>query len=335
MTIAIFKVTQAEGKSTPALACNYTNAMVEAKIVAGAEYLANKGASAIGGVCVDQSENVYISDSAQHIIVKVSEGGKVSVVAGVAGASGDNGTLTVAAATARFNAPQGLAMDRSGNLIVADTGNHQIRLITGGKVAVLAGGGDASSGYVSGAAHTARFNTPTDVAVLPNGDVVVCDKTNHAIRKIKGGTVVTVAGGATGDAESVLATEENEIFASPEAVDVDRNGNIWVVDTGNDKIKKIDQRGFVYLMGGNADGKRLGSTALTSEFKSLKGICVDPSGNVYVVDRNDTSGGRILRITQHADIGVVADFNESTSFDAGLLGIAASPAGKLFVVTGS
>lgn len=333
MSVSIFRVDQAEKKATAALALNYTDAIVAAKIVAAGSILGTKSATNIGGMCVDQSGNLYISDVTNHFILRINESGQIKIVAGLAATSGNNGTRTVTTENARFNAPQGLAFDKSGNLYVADTGNNQIRVIRGGYVSVLAGAGNGASGFVSGAAHTARFNAPTDVAVLPNGDVVVCDKTNHAIRKIKGSNVWTVAGGSTGDSQSVLATATATIFASPEAVDVDRNGNIWVCDTGNDKIKKIDQRGFVYRMGGDADGKRLGSTALTSEFKSLKGIAIDGSGNVYVADRNDTSGGRIMRITQHAGNAVVADFNGSTNYDAGLLALAVSPAGKIFVAT--
>ena len=334
MSVSIFMVKQAENKATAALALNYTDAIVQTKIVAGAAYLGTKSSTNIGGMCCDQSGNLYIADVTQHIIVKVTEAGKVTKIAGSAGTSGDNGTTTVTLENARFNGPRGLACDKSGNIYVADAGNNQIRVIRGGYVSVLAGAGDASSGFVSGNAHTARLNNPTDVAVLPDGNVVVCDSGNHAVRKIVGGKLWTVAGGSTGNRYSILANAYGDIFASPEALDVDRNGNIWVADTGNDLVKKIDQRGFVYLMAGSTDGKRLGSTALTCQFKSLKGIAIDPSGNIWVADRNDASGGRVLRFTQHSQIvGVVADFNGSTNYDAGLLALAVSPAGKVFVAT--
>ena len=334
MAISIFRVLQSENKATAALAINYTDAIVATKMVAGAAYFATKSATDIGGMCVDQSGNLYVSDVTEHVILRVNESGQIKVVAGLAGSNGINGTLTVTTENARFDSPRGLACDKSGNIYVADAGNNQVRVIRGGYVSVLAGAGDGSSGFVSGAAHTARFNNPTDVAVLPDGNIAVCDSGNHAVRKIRGANVWTVAGGASGDRQSVLANAFGNIFASPEAIDVDKNGNIWVCDTGNDKVKKIDPRGFVYLMAGDADGKSLGSTALTCEFKSLKGIAVDGSGNIYIADRNNASGGRVLRFTQHSQIvGVVADFNGSTNYDAGLLALAVSPAGKIFVAT--
>lgn len=334
MSVSIFMIKQAENKATAALAINYTDAIVNAKVVAGSAYLGTKSSTDIGGMCVDQSGNLYIADVTQHIIVKVTEAGKVTKVAGSAGVSGNNGTLTVTAENARFDTPRGLACDKSGNIYVADSSNHQIRVIRGGYVSTLAGAGNGDSGFISGAAHTARFNQPYDVAVLPDGNVVVCDKGNHAVRKIVGGKVWTVAGGSTGNGYSILANSTGVVFASPEALDVDRNGNIWVADTGNDLVKKIDQRGFIYKMAGSTDGKSLGTTALTTQFKSLKGIAVDPSGNIWVVDRNNAAGGRVMRFTQHSQqVGVVADFNGSASYDAGLLALAISPAGKVFVAT--
>ena len=334
MATSLFKVISSEVASTAAAAINYTDAMVTSKVVAGATYLAVVGSTDIGGVCVDQSGNIYLSDVTKHIILKVSEGGQVRVVAGVANTSGINGTLTVACTDARFNAPRGLACDKSGNIYVCDTGNNQIRVIRGDKVAVVAGNGNGTSGFADGVGGAATFNAPYDVCVNNTGVVYVADRGNNSIRRIIDGTVTTWAGSSAGDAANV-ATTTAALFTTPETIDVDNSGNVYVGDTGNDKVKMIVPRGWVYCFSGSTDGKAIGADAFDTQFKSIKGLAVDKSGNVYVIDRNAVSGSRLLRLTQNGKANVIADLNSATSYNDALLGVAVSPAQKLFVVTDS
>ena len=161
------------------------------------------------GICCDSSGNLYCTDYDNHIIFKISEGGKVSLVAGKIGESGNNGTLNnVPAQDARFNQPYGIACDKSGTLYIADYGNNQIRTIKGGKVNVLAG--DAgSSGLIDGNGIDARFNTPIAITVDKAGIVYITEEKNHTVRKISSnGDVLTIAGnGVAGDAENVRANK--------------------------------------------------------------------------------------------------------------------------------
>ncbi len=333
MSISLFKVTGGENKATAALAVNFTDAIVATKVIAGSAYLGTKGSTNIGGVCVDNSGNIYVSDVSKHIILKISEGGQVKTVAGLANTSGRNGTTTVASTAARFNAPRGLACDKSGNIYVADTGNNQIRIIRGDRVGVIAGQGDGSSGFVDGVGGVASFNSPYDVAVDASNNIYVADRANHSIRKIvKGGSVMTWAGSTSGDGENVAITTA-ALFNAPESVDVDAAGVVYVADTGNDNIKKIVPRGWVYLHSGSTDGKAKGTTPFTAQYKNIKGIAVDSAGRLYVVDRNDAAGGRLLKLDQNGKASVMADFSGSSSYDAGLLAVAVSPAGKVFVAT--
>lgn len=333
MATALFRLLGSEQKSTAALAINQTNTTIASKIIAGASYLGVVDASEIGGIAVDYSGNIFVADKAQHVILRISEGGTVKVVAGLAGTSGINGTTTVTAAAARFNAPTGIAVAPNGDVYVADSGNNQIRVIRGGKVGVVAGDGAGVSGFVTGTGGSAKFSNPVDVAVDKSGNIYVADKGNHSIRKIvNGGKVIKLAGTASGDGSNCLVTTA-ALFTSPEGVEVDNSGNVWVLDSGNDKIKKITPRGFVYYMSGSTDGKAKGTTSYTSQFKSLRGISIDSSGNIYVVDRNASSGSRVLRLDTEGKVFVVADMAGSSSYDDGIVGISVSPSGKLFIAT--
>ena len=331
MATSLFKVISSEVAATSAAAINYTNASVTSKVIAGTTYLAVVGSTDIGGVCVDQSGNIYLSDVTKHIILKVSEGGQVRVVAGLANTSGINGTLTVSCPNARFNAPRGLSCDKSGNIYVCDTGNNQIRVIRGDKVSVVAGNGGGASGFADGVGGAATFSSPYDIAANNTGVLYVADKSNNSIRKIVDGTVTTWAGSVSGDHANV-ATTTAALFNAPETIDVDNAGNVYVGDTGNDKVKMIVPRGWVYRFSGSTDGKAIGKDAFDTQFKSIKGLAIDNSGNVYVIDRNAASGSRLLRLTQNGVANVIADLAGATTYNAALLGVAVSPAQKLFVV---
>jgi len=146
-------------------------------------------------------------------------------------------------AAAAFNTPSGIAMDRTGNLYVADTGNHAIRRITpDGNVTTLAGTGIA--GFRDGPGAQAQFNGPIGVAVDAAGQVYVADTYNDRIRVIRtDGRVITLAGGdRPGDLDGVGAEAR---FDTPSGVAVDQHGNVWVADTRNNAIRRVDRRGAV------------------------------------------------------------------------------------------
>ncbi len=197
------------------------------------------------GVAVDSAGFVYVADSENHRIRKITPGGMVSTLAG----TGSSGFMNGAGDIAKFNFPYGVAVDGSDNVYVTDKNNHRIRkIIPGGMVSTLAGTG--SNGFIDGAGDIAKFNSPTGVAVDGSGFVYVADTINHRIRQITpGGVVSTLAGGGTrgtlcpGTTGITVTcrdgTGSSARFNYPHGIAVDSAGVIYVADYGNNRIRKI------------------------------------------------------------------------------------------------
>ncbi len=223
------------------------------------------------GVAVDGGGNVYVADAGNSTIRKISAAGEVSTLAGAAGSAGSaDGT----GPGARFNAPQGVAVDGVGNVYVADSNNNTIRKITSnGTVSTLAGAaGQYGSG--DGAGGSARFGSPRAVAVDGGGNVYVADYANSTIRKISLGTggVSTLAGaaGQPGDTDGPGGVAR---FNQPYAVAVDGGGNVYVADTYNRVVRRVSPSGDTATVTGPA-----------ARFYYPQGIAVDGSGTLYVAD---------------------------------------------------
>jgi subtilisin-like proprotein convertase family protein len=281
------------------------------------------------GVAVDTTGNVYVADSSNSRIRKISSSGVVTTFAG-SGTSAD-GTGTAAS----FNAPNGVAVDLAGNVYVADSDNNRIRKITsGGVVTTLAGSGSAS--YADGTGTAASFYNPSGVAVDAVGNVYVGDSNNHRIRKItSAGVVTTLAGSGTGGYAD--GTGSAAKFSGPRGVAVDAAGNVYVGDSNNQRIRKITSAGVVTTLagpgpgGGYADG-----TGAAASFGRLSGVAVDAAGNVYVADdpriRKITSAGVVTTLAGDATGGskFVDGTGTAARFD-GSYGVAVDAAGNVYV----
>jgi sugar lactone lactonase YvrE len=185
------------------------------------------------GICMDSAGNLYIGDSFAMKIREISPAGTVMTVAG----SGSQTWLDGPAATAAFDDPQGVVVDPSGNLFVADYANNMIRKInTSGTVNTFAG---YYQGYKDGIGNGAYFNLPADIALDGGGNIYVADGGNNVIRRIKpDGTVTTIAGNPLqkGDAEGDGTAAG---LNNPSGIAIDANGTIYISDMGNNKIRKI------------------------------------------------------------------------------------------------
>ena len=283
------------------------------------------------GLAVDTAGNVYVADEKNHVIRRIAPGG---VVTTLAGGSGYPGYADGPAATARFRLHKGVAVDATGNLYVADAGNHAIRKITpAGEVSTLAGNG--TSGTADGSGGAARFNIPSGLAVDAAGFVYVADSNNNIIRKVApDGTVSTLAGtaGVYGAADGTGAAAG---FFYPLAVAVDAAGTVYVTEIGNNTVRKITAAGVVTTLAGKAgtfgsdDG--LGSAA---RFRSPEGIAVDATGNVFVADRairKITPAGAVTTFAGGSGVEGSADGTAGAARFRSPSGIALDAAGTLFV----
>ena len=227
-----------------------------------------------GGVAVAVDGTVYVSDSSNNAIRKIAPDGTVTKLAGnfLGSADGNflgssdgifSGSSDGAGDNARFKNPQGLSLDREGNILVADRKNHAIRRVTpGGVVSTIAGGftGSGTSGVTGSADGAAlvgsadggggRFNFPSDVVVDATGNIYVADSGNHAIRKIDSNGNVTTLAGILGQSGSVNAAASEAKFNSPQGVAIDAEGNIIVADTTNGLIRKVTPQGIVSTIAG-------------------------------------------------------------------------------------
>ena len=289
------------------------------------------------GLAIDATGNLYVADTFNYTIRKISPAGVVSTLAGTAGS---NGAADGSGAAAQFFLPQSLAVDGSGNVYVADTGSNTIRKITpAGMVTTLAGtAGNAGSANGTGAA--ARFSLPAGIASDAAGNVYVADSYNQTIRKITAAGVVTTFAGSAGNSGSADGVGAAARFNYPFGVAVDAAGNVYVNDTFNYAIRKITSGGVVTTITGQpgfGPGAIDGSLA-TARFHLAYGqLAVDASGaNLYLADTLNQTIRKITTTTVSTLAGLASQYgiNEGTGSAAsfyGPRGVVVDPAGNIYV----
>lgn len=237
-------------------------------------------------VAVDPTGAIYIADTYNHRIRRVSPEGVITTVAGTgtAGFSGDDGP----ASAAQLNYPFALALDREGNLYVADKENHRIRRISkDGRISTIAGMGAAGYSGDEGPAARAQLDTPSGVAVDASGNVYIADTYNNRIRKVTpDGVILTVAGtgrfGYSGDGGPAVAAQ----LALPMGVVVDEQGNLYIADYLNRRVRRLSPDGIITTVAGNgrAGYSGDGGPALAAELDYPHGVAADAAGRLYVSD---------------------------------------------------
>jgi len=192
------------------------------------------------GIVLDRAGNAYVTDPGAAVIRRIAPSGAVTTFAG---RPGQGGAADGPGSEARFDVPQGLAIDRSGNLYVADSGNHLIRRISPRGIVTTVAGAAGQSGRDDGLGSAARFKSPSGVAVDRSGTLYVADEGNYTIRKISPQGAVTTFAGAAGHSGSADAAGADARFRSPRGIAVDRDGTVYVADY--ESIRKITPAGAV------------------------------------------------------------------------------------------
>ncbi|MDX2044345.1 MAG: hypothetical protein SF097_24260 [Acidobacteriota bacterium] len=289
----------------------------------------------------DAAGNLYFADLNNHRVRRVATTGVITTVAGngTQGFSGDNGPAT----SAQLNQPLGVALDRNGNLLIADWGNNRVRRINAvtGVITTIAGTGDTGFNGDGGAATNARINGPENVFVDKDNNIFIADSNNHRIRKVaaSGATISTVAGtgtsGFSGDGGQATAAN----LSLPTDVVVDNAGNIYICATGNNRIRKVTADGVINTVAGNGNTAFNGDgiLATAAALSGPQSIALDSAGNIYIVDRGNL---RIRRVTVNNDaINTLAGGNSGFSPDGSSTtlarlsaptGIALDAAGNVF-----
>ena len=287
------------------------------------------------GVALDGAGNLFIADTDNHRIRKVDSAGVITTVAGtgrfgLGGNFGDGGPATAA----RLRSPEGVALDGAGNLFIADTDNHRIRKVdSAGVITTVAGtgrfglGGNFGDG---GPAIQAAVFYPSDVAVDGAGNLFIAERFYNQIRKVdSAGVITTVAGtgeffgGFSGDGGPAIQAALN----SPRGVALDGAGNLFIADTGNHRIRKVDSAGVISTVAGTGESfgrfSGDGGPAIQAALNSPRGVALDGAGNFFIAD---TDNHRIRKVDSAGVISTVVGAGEFGFAEAGGFGGDGGPA---------
>ena len=296
------------------------------------------------GVAADTSGNIYVADSRDHRIRKIDSEGTITTLAGNGepGYSGDGGPATLA----RLDHPEGVAADGAGNVYVADSENHRVRKIdTTGIITTFVGTGVRGDQGDGGPAAEAGLSFPAGVAVDGEGSVYVADRWNHRVRKIdRGGTITTLVGRGFQGYVGNGGPAAEAALANPMGVAVDSEGNVYVADTWNHRVRRIDDTGVITTLAGSGqDGD--GGDGRKASIASLgypAAVAADPEGNLYVSSYSFVTANRRVRMIDQEGLieafagtgGVGYGGDRGPAVDAWLaypMGVAADVEGNIYV----
>jgi sugar lactone lactonase YvrE len=242
------------------------------------------------GMALDGAGNLYIADEGNSVIRKVNASGTITTMAGnnTVGYSGDNGLAT----SASLYAPSGVAVDNSGNLYIADTGNNRIREVAAatGIITTIAGTGTAGYSGDNGAAVSATLNKPSAVVEGSTGNLYVLDTGNNVVRLVNTtGTITTIAGNGTAGYSGDDGPATGATLHTPYGLNIDSSGNLYIADSANNVVRMVSTAGIISTIAGNGTAGYSGDNgaAISATLDNPQGVTVDNQGNVYISDQSN------------------------------------------------
>ena len=265
----------------------------------GATSFAGDGGPAIGaqmnqpyGVAVDAADNLYVADSYNNRIRKVSSGVITTVAGnGSQGFSGDGSSATAA----ELSKPFGVAVDSAGEVYIADTFNYRVRSVSNGVITTVAGNGTFGFSGDGGTSTNAQLSYPYGVATGSTGDAYIADNENNRIRKVSQGVITTVAGNGLQNFGSNNVSATSTPLDLPSGVAVDSAGNFYIADYGSDSIREVSNGIITTVAGGGFSGLGDNGPATAAQLSSPSGVAVDRDGNLYIAD---TFNNRVRKVTK-------------------------------------
>jgi uncharacterized protein (TIGR03437 family) len=292
------------------------------------------------GLAMDSNGNMFIADSGNNLVVEVSNGvAKVVAGTGAAGYAGDNGPAT----SALLNVPRGVAIDRSGNLYIADHSNHCIRMVSSqGIITTVAGNGFPGFSGDNGPATSASLYGPDAVVGDPDGNLYIADTYNNRVRKVSGGIITTIAGTGVEDYNGDAIPAVNANLGYPTGLAIDQDRNLYVTEYDNDRIRKISNGIITTVAGASHSGHFQfagdGGPATQALLCEPWGLSLDSAGNLYFADE---CSSRVRKISNGIITSIAGDGSMGFNGDGGHpatnvelnspTGIATDSAGNIYV----
>jgi len=289
------------------------------------------------GVVVDSGGNVFVADTNNHTIRRITPAGIVTTVAGLAM---NSGTQDGTGSTARFRQPWGLAIDGSDNIFVTDALNNKIRKVTpAGVVTTVAGSPSGVSGHADGTGTGATFYRPHGIVSDAAGNLYVCDHNNVSIRRIEAGTfVVTTLAGQYGQIGTVDGVGSAARFNGPEGIAFDGGGNLYVTESAGHAVRKIAPDATVTTVAGlGATPGWIDGTGSVVRFNQPSGIAMGVGGIFYISEysnhtiRTMTSGGTVTTLLGRVPESGTTDGPASLARFRSPAGMAVDSSGNTFV----